>query len=158
MLYVLALLIGVVAGLRAMTAPAAIAWAAYLGWLDLSGSWLAFMGTIWAVGVFTILAVVEYVTDQLPSTPSRKVPQQFGARVIMGALTGAAIGTPYGAWIVGLVAGIIGAIAGTYGGAAARAGLAASFGKDPPAAFIEDAVAIIGAYLIVSALPIPVTP
>lgn len=158
MLYVLALLIGVVAGLRAMTAPAAIAWAAYLGWLDLSGSWLAFMGTIWAVGVFTILAVVEYVTDQLPSTPSRKVPQQFGARVIMGALTGAAIGTPYGAWIVGLVAGIIGAIAGTYGGAAARARLAASFGKDPPAAFIEDAVAIIGAYLIVSASPIPVTP
>jgi len=84
MVYLLALLIGIVAGLRAMTAPAAIAWAAYLGWLNLSGSWLSFMGTIWAVGIFTILAVVELVTDQLPSTPSRKVPQQFGARLIMG--------------------------------------------------------------------------
>jgi len=149
-----ALLIGVVAGLRAMTAPAAIAWAAYLGWLNLSGSWLSFMGTIWAVGIFTILAVVELVTDQLPSTPSRKVPQQFGARLVMGALTGAAIGTPYGGWIVGLIAGIVGAAIGTYGGAAVRAKLAASFGKDPPAAFIEDAVAIIGAYLIVASLPV----
>ncbi|WP_105439622.1 DUF4126 family protein [Neorhizobium sp. T25_13] len=154
MIYILALLIGVVAGLRAMTAPAAIAWAAYLGWLNLSSSWLSFMGTIWAVGIFTILAVVELVTDQLPSTPSRKVPQQFGARLIMGALTGAAIGTPYGGWIVGLVAGIIGAAIGTYGGAAVRAKLAASFGKDPPAAFIEDAVAIVAAYLIIASLPV----
>ncbi|MEN3147596.1 DUF4126 family protein [Neorhizobium sp. IRAMC:178] len=153
MVYILALLIGVVAGLRAMTAPAAIAWAAYLGWLNLSGSWLSFMGTIWAVGIFTILAVVELVTDQLPSTPSRKVPQQFGARLVMGALTGAAIGTPYGGWIVGLIAGIIGAAIGTYGGAAVRGKLAASFGKDPPAAFIEDAVAIVAAYLIIASLP-----
>jgi uncharacterized membrane protein len=154
MVYILALLIGVVAGLRAMTAPAAIAWAAYLGWLNLSGSWLSFMGTIWAVGIFTILAVVELVTDQLPSTPSRKVPQQFGARLLMGALTGAAIGTPYGGWIVGLIAGIVGAAIGTYGGAAVRGKLAASFGKDPPAAFIEDAVAIVAAYLIIASLPI----
>jgi uncharacterized membrane protein len=153
LIYLLALLIGLIAGLRAMTAPAAVAWAAYLGWLDLSGSWLAFLGSIWAVGLLTILALAELVTDQLPSTPSRKVPQQFGARLVMGALTGAALGVPYGAWIGGLVAGIIGAAIGTYGGAAVRAKLAASFGKDPPAAFIEDAVAIVGAYLIVSALP-----
>ncbi len=152
MSFLLALLIGVIAGLRAMTAPAAIAWSAWLGWLDLSGSWLAFMGSVWAVGIFTILAAVELVTDQLPSTPSRKVPQQFGARILMGALTGAAIGVPSGNWIVGLIAGIVGAVIGTYGGAAARGKLAASFGKDPPAAFIEDAVAIIGAYLIVSSI------
>ncbi|WJR65355.1 DUF4126 family protein [Neorhizobium sp. CSC1952] len=158
MVYVLALLIGVVAGLRAMTAPAAVAWAAYLGWLDLSGSWLAFMGSVWAVGIFTILAIVELVTDQLPSTPSRKVPQQFGARILMGALAGAAIGTPSGGWIAGLIAGIVGAVIGTYGGAAARAGLAKSFGKDLPAALIEDAVAIVGAYLIVSSLSVPVAP
>lgn len=153
MIYLLALLIGVIAGLRAMTAPAAIAWAAYLGWLDLSMSWLWFMGTIWAVGVFTVLAIVELVTDQLPSTPSRKVPQQFGARLVMGALTGLAIGLPHGGWIVGLIAGIAGAVIGTYGGAALRSRLAASFGKDPPAAFIEDAIAIVGAYLIIASLP-----
>ena len=153
MIYLLALLIGVVAGLRAMTAPAAIALAAYLGWLDLSGSWLAFLGSVWAVGILTILALAELVTDQLPSTPSRTVPPQLAARLVMGALTGAAIGIPHGAWIGCLIAGVIGATTGSYGGAAIRARLAASFGKDPPAAFIEDAIAIIGAYLIVSALP-----
>lgn len=152
MVILLSFLIGIIAGLRAMTAPAAIAWAAYLGWLNLSGSWLFFMGSVWAVGILTILALVELVTDQLPSTPSRKVPQQFGARIAMGALTGAAIGGSSGSWIVGLIAGIIGAVIGTYGGAAVRAKLAASFGMDPPAAFIEDGVAIVGAFLIVSSV------
>ena len=35
-LYGFALLIGVVAGLRAMTAPAAVSWATRLGWLPLA--------------------------------------------------------------------------------------------------------------------------
>ncbi len=39
--YVLALLIGVIAGLRALTAPAAVSWAAWLGWLPLQGTPLA---------------------------------------------------------------------------------------------------------------------
>lgn len=153
MTYLLALLIGVVAGLRAMTAPAAISWAAYLGWLNLSGTWLSFFGSVWAVAIFSVLAIVELVTDQLPSTPSRKVPQQFGARLVMGALTGAAIGAGSGVWIGGLIAGIIGAVIGTYGGAAARAKLAAAFKKDLPAALIEDGIAIIAAYLIISTIP-----
>ncbi len=34
----LALLIGVVAGLRSLTAPAVVAWAAFLGWIDLHGT------------------------------------------------------------------------------------------------------------------------
>jgi uncharacterized membrane protein len=42
--YVLALLIGVVAGLRAMMAPAVVSWVAYLGRMYLEGTWLAFMG------------------------------------------------------------------------------------------------------------------
>ena len=127
--------------------------AAWLGWLNLSASWLAFLGAIWSVGIFTILAVVELVVDQLPSTPSRKTPQQFGARLFMGALSGLAIGMSHGGWIAGLIAGAVGAVIGTYGGAAVRAKMAASFGKDPPAAFIEDGVAIFGAALIVAALP-----
>lgn len=43
--YVLAFLIGVAAGLRSMTAPAVVSWAAQLGWLHLEGSGLAFWGT-----------------------------------------------------------------------------------------------------------------
>jgi uncharacterized membrane protein len=152
MALLLSLLIGIVAGLRAMTAPAAVSWAASLGWIDLSGSWLAFMGYRWTPWIFTALALVELVTDQLPSTPSRKVPQQFGARIVSGALCGAALGSSAGMLVGGLVAGLIGAIVGTYGGAALRKALADAFGRDMPGALIEDAVAVLGAFLIVWSL------
>ena len=52
--------------------------------------------------------------------------------------------------VVGAMAGMIGAIIGTLGGAAAREELAAKLGKDRPAAFIEDAMAIAGAAAIVA--------
>lgn len=151
MIYVLALLIGVVAGLRAMTAPAVVSWGVYLGWFAVGG-WAGFMGHWIAVAVFTVLALVEFVTDQLPSTPSRKVPPQFGARVISGAFCGAVIASATGSWIGGLVAGVIGAVIGTLGGAEVRGRLAAAFGSDRPAALIEDAVAILGAIWIASAV------
>lgn len=151
-IYLLALLIGIVAGLRAMTAPAAVAWAAYFGVLDLGGTWLAFLGNVWARWILTALALVELVTDQLPSTPSRKVPVQFGTRIVTGALSGAGIGVAGGSWFGGLLAGAVGAVLGTLGGHAFRAQLAAAFGSDRPAAFVEDAVAIGGALLIGVAL------
>lgn len=152
MIYLLAALIGVVAGLRAMTAPAAISIGAWLGWLSLGGTWLAWLASPWAAGLFTLAALGELVTDQLPSTPSRKVPVQFGTRLLSGALCGAAIGATANLLVPGLIAGILGAAIGTYGGAALRGRLAAAFGKDPPAAIIEDVIAIGGAALIVCAL------
>ena len=153
MIYVLAVLIGVVAGLRAMTAPAAVAWGAHLGFLKLGGSLVAFMGFAWTPWIFTVLAVAELVTDQLPSTPSRTVPIQFGTRILVGALCGAAIGVSGGSLWIGAVAGGVGAVIGTLGGRAARGWLAAKFGKDRPAAIIEDIVAIGAAALIVVSVP-----
>jgi uncharacterized membrane protein len=103
--------------------------------------------------VLTFFALGEFVTDQLPTTPSRTVPIQFGARLLAGGLSGAAIGAGNGALVPGLVAGIAGAVAGTLGGRAFRAQLAAAFGSDRPAAFLEDALAIAGALLTVMLLP-----
>lgn len=152
-IYILALLIGVVAGLRAMTAPAAVSIGAALGWLPVSGTWAAFMGYRFTPYVFGVLALVEFVTDQLPSTPSRKVPQQFGARIVSGAFCGAVIGTADGALIGGLVAGVIGAVIGTLGGAEARQRLvAATGGKDLPIALLEDAVAVLLGLFVVSSV------
>jgi uncharacterized membrane protein len=145
----LGLLIGVVAGLRTFTAPAAVSWAAHLGWLPLAGTPLAFMGSVWAAGILTVLAFVEFVIDQLPSAPSRKAPRGFGARIVSGALSGAALGALPDLLIAGGIAGIVGAVIGTLGGYAARARLAAAFRQDMPAAFIEDAVAIVLAILVV---------
>jgi uncharacterized membrane protein len=152
MLYGLALLAGVVAGSRVFTALAAVSWAARLGGLDLGDSWLAFMGYSWTPWIFTLLAIVELVTDQLPSTPSRKVPMQFGARIVAGALSGATIGVGAGSWIIGLIAGVIGAVIGTFGGADIRSRMAKALGRDTPAAFIEDAGAIVLGLIIIWAL------
>ncbi len=113
--YLLALLVGIIAGLRAFTAPAVVSWAAALGWLNLDGSWLAFLGYRFTPYVFTVLALVEFVTDQLPSTPSRKVPMQFAPRLLSGALSGAAVGVSSGQLAGGLLAGVVGAVVGTLG-------------------------------------------
>lgn len=145
-----ALLIGIVAGLRAMTPLAAVSWAAWLGWLPLADTSVSFIGHWLAAAFFTIAALAEFVTDQLPSTPSRKVPQQFGARLVTGGVSGAALGVATGSTWVGLIAGLVGAVIGTYGGAEVRGWLGRAFGRDLPAALIEDAIAIALAWFVVA--------
>ncbi|MEP6534170.1 MAG: DUF4126 family protein [Bryobacteraceae bacterium] len=150
-IYLLAFLIGVIAGLRSMTAPAAVSWAARLGWLHLDGTWLAFLGYSATPYIMTLLAVGELIADQLPATPSRKSPPGFIARLCSGALCGAALGATSEALIGGMVAGIAGAVVGTLGGYEFRVRLVkATGGKDLPIALLEDAIAIGGAFLIVS--------
>ena len=146
MLYVFALLIGVIAGLRSATPLAAISWAGYLGWIDFSATLVSFVGHMITALVLTLLAIVELVGDKLPTTPSRKLPMQFGARIVAGAIAGALLP---GNWIIGLILGAVGAAIGTYIGADIRGRLAKAFGRDLPAALIEDVVAVIGAILIV---------
>lgn len=145
----LALGIGFIAGLRTFTAPAAIAWGAALEWIDLSGTWASWVGHWTTVAVFTVLAVVELITDQLPKTPSRKSAPQFAARLIGGGFAGAVLGASWGYTIGGLGAGVIGAVLGTLGGYEARRRLvAANGGRDLPVALTEDLLAIGGGILI----------
>lgn len=152
-IYLAAVLIGIVAGLRAMTAPAAVSWAAKLGWLKLEGTWAAFLGYSLTPFILAALAVVELITDQLPKTPSRKVPIQFGTRLVTGGLSGAAIGATADSTVVGLLLGIAGAVAGTLGGFEARKRLVQAIGgKDLPIALLEDVVAVAVAFLILAAV------
>lgn len=148
----LALGIGFVAGLRSLTAPAVVSWAAYLGWLNLTDSSLAFMASGIAVGILSLLAVVEYVGDLLPKTPARTSPGPLAARFIAGGLCGAclyaAAGQPL---VVGGALGGIGGVIGAFAGYQARTRLVAALGvKDPLVAISEDLVAIGLAFLIVS--------
>ena len=152
MVYVFALLLGMIAGLRTVTAPAAVSWAAWSGVLDLDGTWLQFLGSPATPWVLTLLAFGELINDKLAWTPSRKVPVQFAARVFSGLLSGAAIGAGGGSLLAGAVAGGIGAVIGTFGGAAVRSKLADAFGRDRPAAVVEDLLAVGSAALIVAAL------
>lgn len=145
----LALLIGVIAGLRALTAPAVVAWGAFLGWIDVDGKWSYWVAHPITVTVLTIFLLVELVTDQLPKTPSRRTPPQFIFRLLTGAFAGAVIGSASHHTFIGMGAGIIGAVVGTLGGAEARTRLtAANDGKDRPVAIGEDVVAVGGGFLI----------
>src|SRR5580658_5180427 len=143
--------IGVVSGLRAFTAPAVVAWAAHLGWIHLSGSHLAFMGSAWAVGIFTLGALAEFVADQLPTTPARTTAVPLAARIVMGLLTGTCLGMAGGAslWL-GALAGAFGAIAGAFGGYRVRVGLVRTLqAPDLAIAIPEDLIAIgLGLFLV----------
>ena len=147
----LAVGIGVVAGLRSMSAPAIVAWAAHLGWIHLSGSHLAFMGSAWAVGIFTIGALAEFVADQLPTTPARTTAVPLAARIVMGLLTGVCLGTAGSSslWL-GALTGAIGAIAGAFGGYRVRVELVRTLqAPDFAIAIPEDLIAIgLGLFLV----------
>lgn len=138
----LALLIGVVAGLRAFTAPAVLAWAAFLNWINLSGTWASWMGHGITVAILTVLAVAELVSDKRPSLPSRTTAPQFLVRLATGAFSGAVLGTAWGYRWGSLGAGLVGAVIGTIGGYTVRAKLvAANGGRDRPIAIGEDLIA-----------------
>jgi uncharacterized membrane protein len=148
----LAFLIGVVSGLRSMTAPAVVCWAAHLGWIHLDGSPLAFLHTTIALILFTIFALGELVADKLPFVPARTKPGPLVARILLGGLSGAALAVSAGGSLVaGAVVGAIGAVAGTFGGYQARHALVTRSGApDLVIALLEDVVAVGGGLLIVS--------
>jgi uncharacterized membrane protein len=127
-----------------MTAPAVVAWAARLGWMRLSDSPLAFMGSGWAVALFTVCAFGEYAVDQLPGTPPRTAAFPLAARVVSGLLTGASVAFAGGFLLwVGLLGGVVGANAGAFGGYRARVGLVkALHAPDVAIAIPEDLLAI----------------
>src|SRR4051794_36985112 len=150
-IYLCAFLIGVIAGLRALTAPMAVSWAARLGWLHLENTPFAFMGYSATPYIWTVLAIAEIINDKLPKTPSRTAPGGFIARLVTGALSGAALGSAVGELAGGLIAGLAGSVAGTFGGYEARTRLVRAIGgNDLPIALLEDAVAVGGAFFIVS--------
>ena len=143
-----ALLIGIVAGLRSLTAPAVVSWAALLRWINLSGTWASWLALPVTVTILTIVAVVELVTDKLPKTPHRTAPPSFVFRIVSGAFAGAVLGTAWGYTWSALGAGVIGAVLGTMGGYEARVRLVAAHGHDTPIALLEDAVAVLGGFAV----------
>jgi uncharacterized membrane protein len=150
--FVLAFLIGVIAGLRSVTAPAVVSWAARLGWLNLSSTPLAFLGYAATPWIFSVLALAELVADKLPTTPSRKAPGPFIGRMLFGGLSGAALTAGIGqSLIVGALLGAVGAAAGTLGGYEARTrSVRALKVPDFVIALVEDVTAICGGLFLVS--------
>jgi uncharacterized membrane protein len=129
--------IGFVAGLRSMTAPAAV--------MAATDNPLALPGVLLALG--------ELVGDKLPMTPSRTIPPAFGVRVLSGGYCGFALAEPYdGSMLIGVAGGAAGAVAGTLAGAAWREKVAPALHVPSiVAALLEDALAV-GAALALTGL------
>ena len=152
MAFLLSFLLGCVDGLRSLTAPAIVCWAAHFGWLHFAGTKFAFIAHRSTLTVFTLLAIVELVLDKLPNTPARTAPVGLSARIVLGGARGLALAT--GAGISVSLAGVIasiGAIAGAFGGYhIRRAVVLKTHLPDLVVAIAEDAIAIAGGLLIVS--------
>jgi uncharacterized membrane protein len=148
----LAFLIGVVSGLRSVTAPAVVAWGAHLNWLNLRNTALSFMASTAAVVIFSLLALVELISDKLPSTPSRTEPVGLIARVLLGGLSGAGVALSGAqSMVLGALLGAVGGVAGAFAGHEARTRLVKALKvPDFVIALLGDAVAIGGGLLIVS--------
>lgn len=151
MAFLLSFLLGCVDGLRAMTAPAIVCWAAYFGWLHFAGTKFAFVDRRPTLVVFTLLAIVELVLDKLPNTPSRTAPVGLIARIVLGGASGLAVASAAGISVpVAGVVATIGAIAGAFGGYHIRhAVVVRGHVPDLVVAIAEDVIAIAGGLLIV---------
>ncbi len=152
--YVLAFAFGIgfVAGLRSLTPPAVVAWAAHLGWLNLNNSALAWMGSIIAVVIFSLLAVFELFVDLQPSTPKRTALVPLTARILMGGLCGACIcAAGHQSLMIGAILGAIGGIIGAFAGYEIRRKVVAALNvKDIFIALLEDLITIGLAYFFVT--------
>jgi uncharacterized membrane protein len=150
--FVLAVGIGIVAGLRSLTAPAVVAWGASLGWLSLRGSPLAFMGSTAAVVIFSVLAIGELIADKLPRTPKRTAPAPLLARMITGGLCGACLCAATGqSSLLGAILGATGGVIGAFSGYEIRSRVVNALHiQDFFVAICEDLIAIALACFVVS--------
>jgi uncharacterized membrane protein len=153
-LYLGAFGIGVIAGLRSLTALAVTCWAAHWGWLDLSNSRLAFFSSTGTAVFISLLALAELVADKLPSTPNRTVPVGLVARIVTGGLSASVIfASAHQPIALGAILGALGGIAGAFAGYQLRHRLVATQRlPDLAIALAEDALAIGGGFLLVSHL------
>lgn len=149
----LAIGIGAIAGLRTFTAPAAVGWAAHAKLFALHHSVLKFLKSRVSRNIILAFAAGELIADKLPSTPNRTDPGPLAARIVSGALCGAAIYSSAKQPIAtGAALGGLGAIAGSFAGYEVRRRLGRKIDvPDAALALLEDVLAIGGGASIVSA-------
>jgi uncharacterized membrane protein len=151
-IFAFAIGIGFTAGLRSLTPPAVVAWAAHLGWLNLNNSPLAFVGSIIAVIIFSLLALFELFVDLQPSTQKRTAPVPLIARIVTGGLCGACVcAASNQSMIIGAILGAMGGLIGAFAGYEVRRKLVATLKiKDIFIAVLEDLVTIGAACFFIS--------
>ncbi len=146
--------LGVMAGLRSMSAPALMTRVARKGQLAAKGSKLEFLNSTGALSGALLLAAGEIIVDKLPKTPARTKPGPLAARAISGALCGALLGSARkkSPWL-GALYGAIGAVGATYAAYHLRQAVKENLHvPDAVVALAEDAIVAGGGFLIASRL------
>ena len=135
-------LMGVVTGMRSMTALAVLCWFAWLGRLPETG-WAAWSATAVAAIVFGLCALGEYAGDLSPRAPSRTAAFPMTVRVLFGGVAGALCAHALSQPVVGgVLFGVGGVLIGAYGGVRVRVWLAGKVGRDWPVGVTESAMAL----------------
>ena len=150
--------LGAVAGMRSMTAPAALSlhFTRAIGRPRSSQPPAAWLASPRAATALSLLALGELVGDKLPFVPDRVDPLPLAGRAVAGALVGAAVVGANGGdtrrTVVGGLLGAAAAVAAAHLFYRLRRGAAERLGvPDPLLAFAEDALAIGAARALVRA-------
>jgi uncharacterized membrane protein len=153
MSYILICILGMCTGLRTMTPIAVLCWFAYRNALHLVG-WRSFTANVIAVGIFTLMALGEYIGDKLPSTPSRTSPVGLIGRGLFGGFVGFVLAQPLLlSPVLAVVIGIVGALLGTYAGWFVRTRVVMALKcPDWPVAVAEDCIAITLSILLLNSV------
>jgi uncharacterized membrane protein len=144
-------LLGSVTGLRSMSGPALVCWGIHLGWLNVVGSPLFFLGHPVSLVVFSVLALGELVGDKLPQIPNRIDPGPLVARMVFGGMSGWVLALSGHAPVVaGVACAVTGAVAGAFAGFNFRRRLTRRGAKDFLIAIMEDVIAVGGGLFLIS--------
>ena len=140
-----ALGLGMVAGMRSVTAPALLS-------KSLSKTPEAIpvdtpfgkLCSPQAATVLGVMALSEMAMDKLPTTPNRTLPLSVAFRMLSGALVGSAVmASRKESRVAGAVVGAVGALAATYGMFYLRRNVCRKINlPDPIFGFAEDALAV----------------
>ncbi len=154
--YASATALGVVAGMRAMSAPAILSQVARKrkGQLAVGGSKLGFLNSTGAVSITALLALGELIADKIPSVPARTDLGPLAARAISGALCGVVLcaAKKRSVWLGALYGGM-GAVGAAFAAYHLRRSVKESFNlPDAVLAVAEDVLVASGGFLIAKQL------
>ncbi len=152
--YAAASAIGIVAGMRAMMAPAIVGYMANSGCLQVERDRFGILGRPGAFTILVGLAGGEMIFDKLPFMPKRTDTASLASRIVSGAICGATIcRAKERSMVIGAIAGVFGAIGSTFAVFNIRQSLSQGLGiPDPAIALLEDTTAIWAGKVICQSL------
>jgi uncharacterized membrane protein len=138
--------IGLLTGLRSLTPLAVASMAEQRGLLPSDGVLAPLAKPAVAAGIMA-LALGELAGDKMKSAPDRTIPPGLAARLVTGALAGAAV-APRGRRAEGAALAVLGAMIGAYVGFEMRMAALKRYGQTRTG-LVEDALTVAGSMAVV---------